>query len=151
MQKIILLDSIRSMQNVGSIFRNADWAWFDKVILTWYTPIPPRNDISKTALWAESWIDWEFFSDAKKQVEILKKQWYQIYSVELTDDAIDYKELFREDENKRICLIMWNEISWISQKLLDLSDKKVIIPMKWKKESLNVGVAAGIVMYGLVR
>ena len=60
MSKIILLDSIRSMQNVWAIFRNSDWAWFEKVIMTWYTPFPKRGEISKTALWAELWIDWEY-------------------------------------------------------------------------------------------
>ncbi len=151
MSKIVLLDSIRSMQNVGSIFRNADGAWFDKVVMTWYTPFPPRSDISKTALWAETWIDWEFFEDAKEYVEELKNNGYKIYSVELTSDAVDYKELFEEENIDNVCLIMGNEISWVSQELLDFSDKKVVIPMKGKKESLNVGVAAGIVMYGLVR
>ncbi len=148
MNKIILLDSIRSMQNIWAIFRNADWAWFDKVILTGYCPTPPRSDISKTALWAQDWIDWEFFIDAEEVVRKLKKDWYKIYSVELTSDAVEYTKLF-EEKNDKVLLIMWNEISWVSKKLLDLSDKKVIIPMRWKKESLNVSVAAGIVMYAV--
>ena len=150
MSKVLLLDSIRSMQNVWSIFRNADWAWWNKIILTWFSSYPPRNDISKTALGAQNWIDWEFFSDAEKQVIKLKKDWYKIYSVELTDDAIDYKELFKKKIEDKICLILWNEITWVSKNLLDLSDKKIIIPMNWKKESLNVGVAAGIVMYAII-
>ncbi len=148
MSKIILLDSIRSMQNVGAIFRNADWSWFDKLILTGYTPTPPRNDISKTALWAQTWIDWEFYEDWLSILKKLKKDWYKIYSVELTPDAVDYKSLFSEKE-ENICIIMWNEISWVRKDFLDLSDKKVIIPMRWKKESLNVSVAAGIVMYAI--
>ena len=148
MRKIVLLDSIRSMQNVWAIFRNADWAWFDKLILTGYTPTPPRNDISKTALWAQTWIDWEFYEDWLEILKKLKKDWYKIYSVELTDDAIDYKELFNQKE-ERVCLIMWNEVSWVRKEFLDLSDKKVIIPMRWKKESLSVSVAAWIVMYAI--
>ena len=148
MRKIILLDSIRSMQNVWSIFRNADWAWFDKLILTGYTPTPPRNDISKTALWAQTWIDWEFYENWLEILKKIKKDWFKIYSVELTDDAIDYKELFNQREEK-VCLIMWNEVSWVRKEFLDLSDKKVIIPMMWKKESLNVSVAAWIVMYAV--
>ena len=148
MRKIILLDSIRSMQNVWSIFRNADWAWFDKLILTGYTPTPPRNDISKTALWAQTWIDWEFYENWLEILKKIKKDWFKIYSVELTDDAIDYKELFNQREEK-VCLIMWNEVSWVRKEFLDLSDKKVIIPMMWKKESLNVSVAAWIVMYAI--
>jgi len=148
MSKIILLDNIRSMQNVGAIFRNADWSGFDKLILTWYTPTPPRSDISKTALGAQTWIDWEYFENSLEVIRDLKDKWYKIYSVELTDDAIDYRELFNQD-NKNIVLIMWNEVSWVSKELLDLSDKKVIIPMRWKKESLNVSVAAWIVMYAI--
>ena len=148
MSKIILLDNIRSMQNVWAIFRNADGSGFNKLILTWYTPTPPRSDISKTALGAQSWIDWEYYHDSLEIIKKLKKDSYKIFSVELTDDAIDYKEISKESSDK-IVLIMWNEISWVDQKLLDLSDKKVIIPMKWKKESLNVSVAAWIVMYAL--
>jgi tRNA G18 (ribose-2'-O)-methylase SpoU len=148
MTKIVLLDSIRSMQNIWAIFRNADGAWFDKVLLTGYCPTPPRWDISKTALWAQDWIDWEYFNNAEKTVIELKNNWYKIYSVELTPDAVDYTNLFSEKEDN-VVLIMWNEISWVSKKLLDLSDKKVIIPMRWKKESLNVSVAAGIVMYAV--
>ena len=148
MSKIILLDSIRSMQNIGAIFRNADWAWFDKIILTGYCPIPPRSDINKTALGSEAWIDWEYYSDPEIILLDLKKRWYKIYSVELTNDAIEYTNLFNE-QNDKVVLIMWNEISWVGEKLLDLSDKKIIIPMRWKKESLNVSVAAWIVMYAI--
>jgi len=146
--KIILLDNIRSMQNVGAIFRNADGSGFDKLVLTGYTPTPPRSDISKTALQAESWIDWEYYEDSLEEIKKLKSEWYKVYSVELTNDAIEYTKLF-EQKNEKIVLIMWNEVSGVSQKLLDLSDKKVIIPMRWKKESLNVSVAAWIVMYAI--
>lgn len=148
MTKIILLDSIRSMQNVWAIFRNCDWAWFEKVILTWHCPTPPRNDISKTALWAQNFIDWEYFSNPIDIIKKLKNDWYKIYSVELDKKSIDYKELFNKHE-KKVCLIMWNEISWVSKDLLDLSDEIVIIPMRWQKESLNVSVAAWIVMYAV--
>lgn len=148
MSKIILLDSIRSMQNVGAIFRNCDWAGFEKVILTGHCPTPPRNDISKTALWAQNWIDWEYFNDPFFVVDKLKKDWYKIYSVELDERSIDYTELFDKKEEK-VCLVMGNEISWVNNKLLDLSDEIVIIPMRGKKESLNVSVAAWIVMYAV--
>lgn len=148
MSKIILLDSIRSMQNVWAIFRNADGSWFEKLILTWFTPFPPRSDISKTALGAQNFIDWEYFENPLKIISDLKKDWYKIWSVELDERSIDYKELFSVKEEK-VCLIMWNEISWVNKELLDLSDKIVIIPMRWQKESLNVSVAAWIVMYAV--
>lgn len=148
MSKIILLESIRSMQNVGAIFRNADWAWFEKLILTWTTPIPPRNDISKTALWAEKTIDWEYFSDAIEIISKLKVEWYKVWSVEIDDKSIDYRELFKKEEEK-VLLVMWNEVSWVTREALDMSDEIVIIPMRGKKESLNVSVAAWIVMYAV--
>lgn len=148
MSKIIILESIRSMQNVGAIFRNADGSWFEKLILTGHTPYPPRSDISKTALGAQNYIDWEYYFDAIEIVEKLKMEWYKIYSVELDDKSVDYTHLFQE-KSEKVALIMGNEINWVSKKLLDLSDKIVMIPMRGKKESLNVSVAAGIVMYAV--
>ena len=137
------------MQNVWAIFRNADGSWFEKLYLTGFTPHPPRSDISKTALWAENTIDWEYSKDVISCIEKLKSEWYKIYAVELTDDAVDYKELF-QDESEKVCLVMGNEVNWVSDEVLSLADKTVIIPMLGHKESLNVSVAAGIVMYSLV-
>lgn len=148
MEKIILLDSIRSMQNVGAIFRNADGSWFQKIILAGHTPIPPRGDISKTALWAENTIDWEYYENIMEILSELRKKWFQILAVELTPKAIDYRTLFWQNFDK-ICLVMWNEVSWVSQEVLDFCDKHVIIPMHWQKNSLNVSVAAWIVMYAM--
>jgi tRNA G18 (ribose-2'-O)-methylase SpoU len=148
MSKIILLESIRSMQNVWAVFRNADWAGFEKVILTWTTPTPPRNDISKTALWAEETIGWEYYENALEIILKLKQEWYKIWSVEIDEKSVDYRELFKEQEEK-VVLVMWNEKTGVTKKVLEISDKIVIIPMRWKKESLNVSVAAGIVMYAV--
>ena len=149
MEKIIILDSIRSMQNVWAIFRNADWSWFSKIILAWYTPTPPRSDISKTALWAQNYIDWEYYEDIMEVLQKLKNDWFLILAVELTPTAIDYRELFGQKLDK-VCLILWNEVLWVSQKVLNFCDKHVIIPMKWQKNSLNVSVAAWIVMYAIL-
>lgn len=148
MSKIILLDSIRSMQNVGAIFRNCDGAGFEKVILTWHCPTPPRNDISKTALWAQNFIDWEYYQDPIDILRTLRRQGYTIYSVELDKKSIYYTELFQQNKDK-VCLVLWNEIDWVRKEILDISDEIVMIPMRWKKESLNVSVAAGIVMYAV--
>ncbi len=147
--KIILLDSIRSMQNVGAIFRNADWSWFEKIILTWFTPIPPRGEIAKTALWSENTVVWEFYEDPIEVIDNLKKEWYKIISVELTPEALDYRKYFWKSEDN-ICLIMWNEVSWVSKELLDISDEHIMVPMLGQKNSLNVSVAAWIVMYAFV-
>ncbi|NDK08846.1 TrmH family RNA methyltransferase [Candidatus Gracilibacteria bacterium] len=149
MKKIILLDSIRSMQNVGAIFRNADGSGFEKIILTGFTPTPPRGEIGKTALGAEDSVIWEYYENPLEIIDILKKEGYKIYSVELTEDSIDYRTFFGKQEDK-ICLIMGNEVSGVSQELLEISDKVLMIPMMGKKNSLNVSVAAGIVMYAFV-
>lgn len=148
MKKVIVLDSIRSMQNVGAIFRNADGSGFEKLYLCWHTPTPPRWDISKTALWAQHYIDWEYYEDIFEVLEKLRKDWFQIFAVELTPQAIDYKTLFHSNYEK-VCLIMGNEVVGVNQKVLDFCDKHIIIPMNGKKNSLNVSVAAGIVMYAL--
>lgn len=148
MEKIIVLDSIRSMQNVWAIFRNADWSGFSKIFLTWHTPPPPRSDIAKTALWSQNYIDWEYYENIMEVLQNLKNDWFEIISVELTSQAIDYKKLFNYKKDK-VCLVLWNEVFWVSEKVLNFSDKHVIIPMNWKKNSLNVSVAGWIVMYAL--
>jgi len=148
MQKIILLENIRSLQNVWAIFRNADGSGFSKILLTGHTPTPPRNDISKTALGAQNWIDWEYFEDTIETLQNLRNEGFLIYGVELTPEAIDYQTLFGKSFEK-ICLVVGNEVSGISKEVLQICDKHVIIPMKGKKNSLNVSVAAGIVMYAL--
>lgn len=137
------------MQNVGAIFRNCDGAGFEKIYLCWYTPTPPRNEISKTALTAQNTIDWEYYSDASEVVERLKKQNFEIYSIELSKDAIGYKELYKNTP-ENICFVLWNEVKGVDPNLLDISDEIVMIPMLGNKESLNVSVAAGIVMYATV-
>jgi len=147
--KILLLENIRSMQNVWALFRNCDGAGFEKIFLTGHTPFPPRNDIAKTALWSEKTIDWEYFQDVESCISDLKKSWYQIYSIELAKDAIDYKELIWNTP-KDVVFVLWNEVTWVSKKTLEISNKIVMIPMLWKKESLNVSVAWGIVMYATV-
>jgi len=137
------------MQNVGAIFRNSDGSWFEKIYLCGFTPTPPRNEISKTALTAQNTIDWEYYSDALELVLKLQQDNFKIYSIELDERAIDYKELYKNTP-ENICFILWNEVKWVAPDLLDISDEILMIPMLGNKESLNVSVAAGIVMYATV-
>ena len=148
-EKVILLDSIRSMQNVGAIFRNADGAGFSKIYLCGFCPTPPRWEISKTALSAQNTVNWEYYANVFECIEQLKQEWFLITSVELHEKSMDYKNLFGRNTEK-ICLILWNEVSGVNPKILDISDEIVMIPMLGNKESLNVSVAAGIVMYATV-
>ena len=147
--KILILDSIRSLQNVGAMFRNADGADFEKLYMCGFTPFPPRNDISKTALWAEKTIEWEYIKNIETLLVQLKDEGYIIHAVELSDISKDYKH-FQNSQDEKIALILWNEVDGISESTLSLCDHIVSIPMLWDKESLNVSVAAGIVMYSFV-
>jgi len=145
MKKYILLDSIRSCLNVGAIMRTCDWAWFDKIILTWFTPTPPRKDISKTAIWAEDYVDWEYFEDPIDIVEKLKSDWFKIIVLEQSEKSIEINEFQKIDNN--LCIVLWNEIEWVRRDLIELADILIEIPMLGKKQSLNVATSAGILMY----
>ena len=147
-KKYVLLDSIRSCLNVWAIMRTCDWAWFDKIILTWFTPTPPRKDISKTAIWAEEYIDWEYYENPIEILEKLKNEWFLIVVLEQSDKSIDFRNIEHKDQN--ICIILWNEITWVSRNIIDFADIAVEIPMLWKKQSLNVATSAGILMYKFV-
>ena len=137
------------MQNVGAIFRNCDGAGFEKIYLTGCTPTPPRGEISKTALSAQNTIDWEYYNSSQEVILTLQNKDFKIYSIELDARSIDYKKLFwNTPEN--ICFVLGNEILWVNKNILDVSDEIVMIPMLGSKESLNVSVAAGIVMYATV-
>ena len=145
MKKYILLDSIRSCLNVWAIMRTCDWAWFDKIILTWFTPTPPRKDISKTAIGAENYVDWEYYENPVDIVRTLKTQWFKIIVLEQSPWSIDFRDLQKIENN--ICIILGNEIEWVRRDLIDLADITVEIPMLWQKQSLNVATSAGILMY----
>lgn len=147
--KVLLLDNIRSMQNVGAIFRNCDGSGFTKIYLCGCCPTPPRWEISKTALSAEHTVDWEYYSSSLQLIDRLKSEGYSIYSVELDPRSIDYKQLI-DNCPENICLVLGNEVKGVDAKILELSDEIVMIPMLGNKESLNVSVAAGIVMYATV-
>lgn len=147
-KRYILLDSIRSCLNVWAIMRTCDWAWFNGIFLTWFTPIPPRKEISKTAIWAENYINWEYYKDPIEIIEILKKDWVKIIVLEQNKKSVKLNDLEKIDEN--ICIVLWNEITWVNQKIIEKADLLVEIPMLGKKQSLNVATSAWILMYKFV-
>lgn len=148
-KKVIILDSIRSLQNVGAVFRNADGAGFDTLIMCGYTPTPPRNDISKTALWAEKTINWEYYEDIEAVLLLLKKEWFTLIALETGETAKDFRR-FIWKQIWKIAIVLGNEVTGIRKKTLSLCDEIVMIPMMGKKESLNVSVAAWIAMYAFL-
>jgi tRNA G18 (ribose-2'-O)-methylase SpoU len=144
----VLAHNIRSMHNIGSIFRTSDGAGVSKVYLAGYCACPPRKEISKTALGAEEYIPWEFHKDPIQLIKRLKREGVQIISLERTESD---KNIFNIRPKYPFCLIVGNEIEGISEELLEMSDKIVEIPMKGMKESLNVSVAFGIGIYALAK
>jgi len=149
----LILPNIRSCHNVGAMFRTADACGVDKLFLVGYTAHPPKPQIDKVSLGAETWIPWEGRKDVKRLIKKLKKDGFQIVGLEKTGASIEIQELRlktktkSEIENAGIALIVGNEVDGISDDVLGLCDDVVHIPMYGKKESLNVSVAAGMVMY----
>ena len=143
----VLLDSIRSNYNVGSIFRTSDGAMIEKLYLCGYTPHPPKKEILKTALGAIDSVTWEYVDDPKEVILKLKEQGVKICALELTESSFEYYKL--EDSAFPICLVIGNEITGVSQDVLDLCDLSIEIPQYGIKQSLNVAVAYGIAIFEL--
>ncbi len=144
----VLLNNIRSMHNVGSIFRTSDGAGINHVYLCGYTPYPPRKEISKTALNAEENVAWSYHADAIDLIKKLKKEGTEIVALELTEESVDYREF---KPSKNTCLILGHETEGVDAETLSLVDKVIKLPMRGKKESLNVSVAYGVAVYELTR
>ncbi len=138
----VVLHNIRSSYNVGSIFRTSDAAMIEELYLCGYTPHPPKKEILKTALGATESVKWEYVKDAKEVLKKFQENKIKVVALELTDSSIPYYDL---DSNIfPICLVIGNEISGISQELLDLCDYSIEIPQFGIKQSLNVSVAYGV-------
>jgi 23S rRNA (guanosine2251-2'-O)-methyltransferase len=152
MQIAVLLHNVRSAHNVGSIFRTADAAGTAKVYLSGYTPTPldrfgrPQKDIAKTALGAEKTLEWEYAKSPTALFKRLRKEGWNIVGVEQDPRAKNYS-LIRA--NKRIVFIFGNEVRGLSKTLRDACDLLIEIPMHGKKESLNVSVTAGIILFSV--
>ncbi len=143
----VLLDSIRSAYNVGSIFRTSDGAMINKLFLCGYTPYPPQKEVLKTALGSTDSVQWEYEKDPAAVIRSLKKQGIKIVALELTENSIPYYKF--SSLNEPICLIVGNEITGVKQELLDFCDMSLEIPQYGIKQSLNVAVAYGIAVFEL--
>lgn len=150
--KALLLHNIRSSHNVGSIFRTADAAEVTHIFLTGYTPAPvdrfkrANTEIAKTALGAEKFVPWEHAPHPASILKRLRNEGWMIVGVEQDARSVDYRDL-KTKENT--IFIFGNEVRGLSKPLRDACDALVEIPMKGKKESLNVAVTAGIVLFGI--
>ncbi len=140
----VVLNSIRSLHNVGSIFRTADAVGVEKIWLTGITGYPPQSGIAKTALGAEQSVPWEYKEDILSLVKEIKGQGYQIVLLEQMQGAVAHDEF---KPKTPVCLVLGNEIEGVGEQLVKLCDAAVEIPMAGIKNSLNVAVAFGVVAY----
>ena len=144
----ILVENVRSVYNVGSIFRSADGFGASKIYLTGYTAYPPREDISKTALGADKVVSWEHY---KNPLEAAKKIIKEGISLVLVEQTIKSKSIYFSKFSYPLCFIVGNEVNGVSNELSNLATQHVEIPMRGIKQSLNVSVATGVIGYELAR
>lgn len=140
----VLLENIRSLHNVGAIFRTADAVLIEKIFLTGITGQPPRNEISKTALGAEELVPWEYHDDSVEVARKLRKSGVKIVAVELAHDAVDYTEA---DYPFPVCFIFGHEVEGVTDRLMEEVDMAVKVPMLGRANSLNVATCFGIIVY----
>lgn len=144
---IVILDNIRSMNNVGSVFRTADAFLLEAICLCGYTPQPPHRDIQKTALGATETVDWLHYNNTIDAIADVKKRGYLVYAVEQVVDSISLETL--PIPSQPIAIVMGNEVSGVDDVVLQMCDGCLEIPQLGSKHSLNISVAAGIVIWKL--
>jgi len=145
---VIILDNIRSLNNIGSIFRTGDCFLIEKVILCGISATPPHRDIHKTALGATESVDWQYYQDTVDAVRELKASGYKLLAIEQTENAILLQD-FKPEGASSYALIFGNEVKGISQDVVDLCDLCIEIPQFGTKHSFNVSVSAGIIIWDL--
>lgn len=142
-----VLDNIRSLYNVGSIFRTSDAAGLGMLYLTGITGTPPRSEISKTALGADETVDWEYCQSALDAIEAARAEGCQVVAVETADDAVDYRSF---GWRAPVCFVVGAEVAGVSPEAMAAVDAVVSLPMLGSKTSLNVSVAFGVIAYHLI-
>jgi len=143
---IVILDEIRSLHNIGSVFRTSDAFRIESIYLCGITATPPHPEMHKTALGAEYTVDWKYFENTLDAVNMLKTQGYIVYSIEQAEGSIMLDEL-ELDITKKYAIVMGNEVKGVQQEVIDNSDGCIEIPQYGTKHSLNVSVTTGIVIW----
>jgi rRNA methylases len=143
---VIVLDNIRSMHNVGSVFRTADAFLMQGIYLCGYTPQPPHRDIHKTALGATETVDWKYFSTTLEAVKSLREEAYTIWAVEQVEGSLPLHQV-PVKKGEKLGLVFGNEVSGVDAEVLKLCHGSIEIPQMGMKHSLNISVAAGIVLW----
>ncbi len=146
MPLVVVLDNVRSLHNVGSVFRTSDAFLVEKIYLCGITSVPPNAEIHKTALGAEFSMDWEYAESTQSAVGDLKKRGYCVFAIEQVEKSIMLPEL-QLDATQKYAVILGNEVKGVQQEVIDLCDASIEIPQYGTKHSLNVSVTAGIVVW----
>lgn len=147
---IVVLDNIRSLNNIGSVFRTSDAFLIEKIYLCGITATPPHKDIHKTALGATDSVDWEYAEDTLELVNTLKQKGVQIVSIEQAEGSTMLPD-FRINRNKTYAVVFGNEVKGVQQEVVSASDVCVEIPQFGTKHSLNISVSCGVVLWDLFK
>jgi 23S rRNA (guanosine2251-2'-O)-methyltransferase len=147
---VIVLDNVRSLNNVGSVFRTADAFLCKAVYLCGITGKPPHREIEKTALGATDTVTWKYFSNALDAAHELKEQGYVIAAVEQAEGGV-FLDHFKIDSSKKYALVFGHEMFGVSDEVLELADAAIEVPQQGTKHSLNVAVCAGVVIWEFFR
>jgi tRNA G18 (ribose-2'-O)-methylase SpoU len=147
---VAVLDNVRSQHNIGSLFRTADAFRLEGIYLCGITATPPHREIHKTALGATESVQWQYYEDTGDAIIVLKERGYRILSVEQTEGATSLANLNLSADQK-YALVFGHEVRGVEQRIIDLSDQCIEIPQYGTKHSLNISVAAGIVIWELFR
>ena len=143
---VVVLDNVRSLHNVGSVFRTSDAFRVECIMLCGITATPPSAEIHKTALGAEDVVDWKYYESTMDAVAELRSQGYRIYSIELCQGSIALQD-FVTAPGERYAVVLGNEVKGVQQDVVDASDGAIEIPQFGTKHSLNVSVTAGMVIW----
>ncbi|QTV06012.1 RNA methyltransferase [Faecalibacter bovis] len=143
---VVVLDNVRSMHNVGAVFRTSDAFLIEKIYLCGITATPPHKEIHKTAIGAENSVDWEYVQDSNELVSKLKEDGYKIVTIEQTEGSVLLNE-FDVDPTQKYVIVMGNEVDGVQQTIIDQCDTCIEIPQSGTKHSLNVSVCTGIILW----
>lgn len=147
---VIVLDNVRSLNNIGSVFRTADAFRLESIALCGITATPPHKDIHKTALGATESVDWKYYENTIQAIRELKKAGYRILAVEQVEGGIMLEEI-RTEQSQKYALVFGHEMRGVQQEVVNASDLCVEIPQAGTKHSLNISVAAGIVTWEMFK
>lgn len=143
---VVVLDNVRSLHNVGSVFRTSDAFLVEKICLCGITSTPPQPEIHKTALGAEFSMEWQYYEQTQEAVKEYKEKGYHIFSIEQVEKSIKLPDLQLEPDGKYV-VILGNEVKGVQQEIVDMSDDSIEIPQFGTKHSLNVSVTSGIIIW----